>query len=125
MNSKVSNEVLMNEYRKIEHYIHTLPCGCGETVSNTENSDSTPTVHPNLYEVLDSTSPTSKMNLLDTKRQKKIRHNLESIKGWISRGIDLDETKQIEIIKELNKIARAFRQMAIDVSRIYKTIREK
>ncbi|CAF4601486.1 unnamed protein product, partial [Rotaria magnacalcarata] len=30
INSKVSNEILMEEYRKIENYVHTLPCGCGE-----------------------------------------------------------------------------------------------
>ncbi|CAF4438038.1 unnamed protein product, partial [Rotaria magnacalcarata] len=28
MNSKVSNEALMEEYRKIEEYVHALPCGC-------------------------------------------------------------------------------------------------
>ena len=49
------------------------------------------------------------------KRRKKLLHNIESIKSWISKDIDFDETKRYEIVKQLNKIARAFKQMAIDV----------
>ena len=114
----------MKEYRKIEHYVHTLPCGCAEKTNDHENSCITSVVHPTLYELLDSPSPNIKMNHLDIKRYKKILNNLQSIKAWVSKEINFDESKRYEIVKELNKIARAFRQMATDVNIIY-TRKEK
>ncbi|CAF4888115.1 unnamed protein product, partial [Rotaria sp. Silwood1] len=114
INSKASNEILIEEYRKIENYVHTLPCGCAEHMKNSENLGTIPVVHPNLYELLNSTSPTIKMNQLDIKRYKKILHNIESIKTWISKEVDFDESKRYEIVKDLNNIARAFQQMATD-----------
>ncbi|CAF4767027.1 unnamed protein product [Rotaria sp. Silwood1] len=114
INSKVSNEILMEDYRKMEQYIDTLPCGCAEHMKDSETLGSVPAVHPNLYELLNSTMPTIKMNQLDTKRHKKLLLNLESIKSWISKEVDFDESKRYEIVKELNKIAITFRQMATD-----------
>ena len=106
----------MNEYQKIEHYIHTLPCGCaGEELDN-GNFLTTPVVHPTLWELLEHPLGNFKINQLDFKRRKKILNNLQSLKGWISKEIDFDHTDQYEIIKELNKTARSFRQMAIDVN---------
>jgi hypothetical protein len=105
----------MIEYRKLEHYVHTLPCGCGGQILDNENFSTTPVVHPTLWEILNSTYGNFKMNQLDSKRRKKILNNIEALKGWISKEIDFDETKRYEIVKELNKIARSFRQMAIDV----------
>ncbi|CAF1333357.1 unnamed protein product, partial [Rotaria sordida] len=114
INSKVSNEILMKEYRKIEHYVHTLPCGCAEKTNDHENSGITSIVHPTLYELLDSPSTNIKMNQLDIKRYKKVFNNLQSIKSWVSKEISFEESKRYEIVKELDKIARAFRQMATD-----------
>lgn len=105
----------MNEYQKIEHYIHTLPCGCaGEELDG--NFLTTPVVHPTLWEFLEHPIANFKINQLDYKRRKKILNNLQALKGWISKEIDFDQTDQPEIIKELNKTARSFRQMAIDVN---------
>ncbi|CAF4662959.1 unnamed protein product, partial [Rotaria sp. Silwood2] len=114
INSKVSNEILIEEYRKIENYIHTLPCGCVEEIKDGDTLGSTPMVHPTLYELLNSSSPTIKMNQLDIKRHKKLLHNIQSIRTWISKEVDFDESKRYEIVKDLNKMARAFRQMATD-----------
>ncbi|CAF4328073.1 unnamed protein product, partial [Rotaria sp. Silwood2] len=114
INSKVSNEILIEEYRKIENYIHTLPCGCAEEIKDGDTLGSTPMVHPTLYELLNSSSPTIKMNQLDIKRHKKLLHNIQSIRTWISKEVDFDESKRYEIVKDLNKMARAFRQMATD-----------
>jgi hypothetical protein len=108
----------MNEYKKIEHYVHTLPCGCAGQMLDNENFRTTPIVHPTLWEILNSTHGNIKMNQLDYKRRKKILNNIEALKGWISKEIDFDEPKQYEIVKELNKIARSFRQMAIDVKKL-------
>ncbi|CAF1359491.1 unnamed protein product [Rotaria magnacalcarata] len=115
INSKVSNEILMEEYRKIENYVHTLPCGCGEQKTSTDALSYTPIVHPNLSELL-SCGPTAntKMNNMDQKRRKKILYYLDVMKGWISRAADFDDSKRYETIKELYKIADVFRKMAID-----------
>ena len=111
----MSSEVLMNEYHKIEHYVHTLPCGCAGQEADDGNFLTTPVVHLTLWELLENTQANYKLNQLDFKRRKKILNNLESLKGLISKEIDFDQTEQYEIVKELNKIARSFRQMAIDV----------
>ena len=112
----MSNEVLMTEYRKIETYVHELACGCNERAATGESLGMTPVVHPNLTELLNAPFGTLKMNDLDIKRRKKLLNNAESIKAWISQEVDFDESKRFEIVKELTKIARAFRQMAIDVN---------
>jgi hypothetical protein len=112
----VTNELLTTEYQKIEEYIQTLPCGCGERSADGDNHGVSSVVHPTLYEILDSGMGNFKMNVLDTKRRKKILHNIQSLKSWISKDIDYDEEKRFEIVKELNKIARALRQMATDVN---------
>jgi hypothetical protein len=118
MGSKASPEVLTNQYRAMEHYLHTLPCGCAERASaSSDQVGATPTVHPTIYELLRSTSPGVKLNKLDVKRRKKLLHNIESLKSWISKEIDFDESRQHEIVKELQKIARSLRQMASDVSK--------
>ncbi len=104
----------MAEYKKIENYIAILPCRCAQRPTDPENSSAPPKVHPTLYEFLNSTS-NLKMNLLDIKRRKKILHNIVSLKDWMSKEVDFDQIKGHEIVKELNKIARSFRQMAIDV----------
>ncbi|CAF3109617.1 unnamed protein product [Rotaria sp. Silwood2] len=112
--SKMSNEILIEEYRKIQYYVHTLPCGCAEQIKDREILGTTPVVHSNLYELLNSSQPTLKMNQLDSKRCKQILNNIQSIKTWISKEIVFDVSKQYKIIQELNKIAHAFRQMATD-----------
>ncbi|CAF1400273.1 unnamed protein product [Rotaria magnacalcarata] len=114
MNSKVSNEALMEEYRKIEEYVHALPCGCGKSADISQALGTIPVVHPNLSELLSCDSTTAKLNNLDIKRRKKLLHYLESIKSWISKGADFDESKRYETIKELNKIARVFERMAVE-----------
>jgi hypothetical protein len=108
----------MHEYQKIKEYVHGLPCGCAERNAAGDSFGNTPVVHPNLMEVLNSDPPNTKMNKLDEKRRKKLLHNIESIKVWISKTTDFDESKRYEIVKELNKIARSFKKMAIDVNRI-------
>ena len=117
MTSKEPIEVLANHYRAMEHYLHTLPCGCAEqATTSTGGFGTTPTVHPTIHELLKSTLPGVKLNHLDVRRRKKLLHNIESLKSWISKEIDFDQSRQYEIIKELQKIARALRQMALDVS---------
>lgn len=106
----------MIEYKKIEHYVHLLPCACQEHNSSDEGSNSTSGIHPTLYELLNANQGSLKMNPLDVKRRKKILHNVQALKSWVSRDIDFDETKRYEIVKDLNKLARSFRQMAIDVN---------
>jgi len=81
-----------------------------------QTSNVTHIVHPNLYDILDSNPGNLKMNELDIKRRQKILHNIESLKGWLSKDVDFDETKRYEIVKGLHKIIRSFRQMAIDVN---------
>ena len=105
----------MEEYQKIHDYIHSLPCGCAERIASEASYGIAPVVHPSLTEVLDSV-PTAKMNTLDEKRRTKLIFNLNSIKAWISKKRDYDESKRYDIVKDLNQIARAFRLMAIDVS---------
>ena len=109
----------MDEHRKIEHYIHTLPCGCAERTTKFGNLGATPVVHPNLMELLGSNPAGLRLNKLDINHRKKILNNIEALKGWISKEFELDELKRFEIVKELNKIARSFRQMAVDVNTIY------
>ncbi|CAF0972051.1 unnamed protein product [Rotaria sordida] len=113
INSKMSNEILREEYKKIEHYVHTLPCGCAEETKD-ENFGTATIVHPSLYELLNSFQPTVKMNPLDLKRYKKILHNIQAIKTLVSKSVNFDELKPYEIVKDLNKVARAFQQMATD-----------
>ncbi len=107
---------MIAEYRKIENYLDTLPCGCGEPMLDNKTSDASPMVHPSLYEILDSNPGSLKMNTLDIKRRQKILHNIESLKGWLSKDFDFEESKRYEIVKGLHKIARSFRQMAVDVN---------
>ncbi|CAF1235979.1 unnamed protein product [Adineta ricciae] len=113
IDSQVSAEALMEEYQKIHDYIHALPCGCAERISTEDSYGIAPVVHPSLTEVLDSV-PTSKTNTLDEKRRTKLIFNLNSIKAWISKKRDYDESKRYDIVKDLNQIARAFRLMAVD-----------
>ncbi|UJR23948.1 hypothetical protein I4U23_026916 [Adineta vaga] len=113
IDSQASTDVLMDQYKKIHDYVHTLPCGCGDRITNDDSYGIAPLIHPSLSEVLNST-PTSKTNSLDEKRRKKLMFNLESVKAWISKKQDYDESKRYDIVKDLNQIARAFRQMAID-----------
>ncbi len=117
INSKVSSEVLMREYQKMENYVDILPCGCGENKLDDGELANKPLVHPTLRELLDANPSNIKMNHLDYKRRKKLLHNVEALKGWISKQMDFDETKRYQIVKELNKIARSFKQMAIDVNK--------
>jgi hypothetical protein len=107
----------MSEYQKMEQYVDILPCGCGGNKSDNEELSAKPLVHPTLRELLDASPSNIKMNHLDYKRRKKLLHNVEALKGWISKQMDFDETKRYQIVKELNKIARAFKQMAIDVNK--------
>ncbi|CAF4381885.1 unnamed protein product, partial [Adineta steineri] len=107
-------EVLTVEYQKIKDYVHALPCGCGDESLNSENFGISPVVHPDLSEVLNASTANYKMNTLDEKRRKKLLINLESVKAWVSKKMDFDESKRYDIVKELNKIARSFRQMAFD-----------
>lgn len=115
LNSKASEDVLMRLYRTMEIYVHTLPCGCGHPTSDKENFGILGVVHPTLSESL-SSSKYFQMNTLDEKRHKKIIHNLETLKGWITSEIDFDETKQSEIVKQLHKIPRALKRLANDVN---------
>ncbi|CAF1244784.1 unnamed protein product [Rotaria sordida] len=114
VNSKVSNDILLQQYRKMEEYIHTLPCGCSQMKSTDNNLDIMGLVHATLSETLNFPKTNLRMNILDEKRRKKILHNLESLKIWISKEVDFDESKLYETVKELYKIARALRQLAID-----------
>jgi hypothetical protein len=100
----------------MEQYIYELPCGCGQTKCKQNDVDTMGLVHPNLSEALDLIKPNTRMNVLDQKRRKKISHNLESLKGWISTNIEFDENKRFEIVKELYKISRALKQLAVDVN---------
>ncbi|CAF2056570.1 unnamed protein product [Rotaria magnacalcarata] len=115
VNSKVSDEILIQKYQKLEEYIHTLPCGCNELKPTSNNLGVTETVHPSLSEVLTFSKSNNRMNTLDEKRRTRILHNLESLKIWISKACDFDEVKRYEIVKELYKIARTLRQLSIDV----------
>ncbi|CAF3717062.1 unnamed protein product [Rotaria sordida] len=115
INSQISNEILMQQYRKMEEYVHTLPCGCGQKKPAVNNFGITGGVHATLSEVLNFSLSNLQMNALDEKRRKKIFHNLESLKNWITKDVDFDETKRFEIVKQLYKIARALRQLAFDV----------
>jgi len=99
----------------MEHYIHTLPCGCGDQNVHDEGLGISGVVHSTLPELLNSPKFTARMNTLDEKRQKKIAHNLESLKAWISKDIEFDEEKKFETVKQLTKIARALKQLAFDV----------
>jgi hypothetical protein len=106
----------MSEYQKMENYVDTLPCGCGGRTLDDGNLSTSILVHPTLWESLNANSSNIIMNQLDHKRRKKLVHDLNTFKGWISKQMDFDETKRYEIVKQLNKIARSFRQMAIDVN---------
>ena len=116
VNSKASSDVLAKAYRDMEHYLHTMSCGCEEQLSGKESFGNRPIIHPSIFELLQSNPTSVKLNVLDTKRRKKLLHHLESLKSWISKEIDFDESKSYETIKELKKIARALRQMATDVN---------
>ncbi|CAF1117580.1 unnamed protein product [Adineta ricciae] len=105
INSKVSSDVLLENYQQMEQYIYTLPCGC----------NAHDTVHSTLYELLTYPKLNLRMNNLDEKRRKKILHGLESLKTWITKEVDFKEQKIYETIKQLRKISRALRQLAIDV----------
>jgi hypothetical protein len=115
LNSKASEDVLMRLYRTMEIYVHTLPCGCGHPTSDKEDFGIVGAVHPTLSESLGSTK-SSRTNTLDEKRHKKILHNLETLKGWITSEIELDGTKQSEIVKQLYKIPRSLKRLAMDVN---------
>jgi len=99
----------------MEEYVHSLPCGCGDQNVNDESLGVSGVVHSTLPELLSTPRFTARMNTLDEKRQKKVAHNLESLKAWISKDIEFDEEKKFETVKQLNKIARAFKQLAFDV----------
>ena len=120
MHKNSSQDVLLQIYRQIEHYVHTFPCGCGElTTLSEDNYGRIGLVHPTLSEVLKAPKLTLRMNALDEKRQKKIAHNLESLKGWITSEIQFDQIDRVELIKQLMKIPRALQQLAVDVIRLF------
>lgn len=106
-------------YRQIAHLVDGLSCGCGEPIDDTESLGTIPAVHPNLCELLSAPLANLKMNDLDFKRRKKLSHNIESLKTWIAKEDDYDEKKPNELVTKLNKIARAFQQMASDVILIF------
>ena len=116
VNSKVSHDVLVESYRKMEEYIHVLPCGCGTQGDAEQNFGLMRLVHSTLPELLRLPQAHLRMNTLDEKRRKKILLNLEFLQTWISKDLDFDENKRFETIKELTKMARALQQMAFDVS---------
>ena len=111
LNKKSAEDVLLQFYRKIEHYVHTIPCGCGQST----NDGLAGAVHLSLSELLLTPRWSIRTNPLDEKRHKKIVHNLETIKGWITSEIQFDQIDQVELIKQLNKIPRTLQQLALDV----------
>lgn len=120
LNKNSEDNILSQIYRQIEHYVHTFPCGCGElTTFNEENYGVIGVVHPTLIEILKASKLTLRTNSLDEKRQKKILHNLESLKGWITSDIQFDEINRLELIQQLMKIPRALQQLAVDVNRFF------
>ena len=70
------------------------------------------TIHSTLPDLLNTPRWSIRMNSLDEKRHKKIVHNLETIKGWITSDIQSD---RVELLKQLNKIPRTLQQLAQDV----------
>ena len=109
VNKKSSDEILLQFYRKIEHYVHTFPCGCGQLT----NVGLVSVVHPTLAEWL-MTPPrwSTRMNSLDEKRQQKIIHHLETMKSWAPSDMQSDRT---EFLEQLKKIPHTLRQLALDV----------
>jgi hypothetical protein len=103
----------------MEEYIHTLPCGCEELRSINDEHGLMNVVHLTLSDFLSSPKLNTRMNALDEKRRKKILYYLEALKNWISTEVDFDEAKRYEIVKELHKIARALKQLAIDVNNFF------
>ena len=100
----------------MENYLHRLPCECAMKEMR-QNQYCITSIHSTLSEYLNVPQHNLRMNHLDEKRRKKILVHLESLKDWISKEIDFDESKCYETIKELNKIARALHQMAFDVKK--------
>jgi hypothetical protein len=115
INAKASDDDLLRLYRTIELYVHTLPCGCGQPSKDKDNFGIVGVVHPTLSESLSSGS-NYQMNTLDEKRNKKIIHNLETLKGWVTSEIDFDETKRADVIKQLHKIPQALKRLAMNVN---------
>ena len=115
-NQNCSNEILVQFYRRIEQYVHTFPCGCGQSTNDEGNFASMGSVHPPLSEMLTTPKWMIRMNSLDEKRQKKIVHHLETLKGWITSDVQLNRT---EVLQQLNQIARTLQQLAVDVRKIY------
>jgi hypothetical protein len=115
IDSNASEEVLMDFYKKMETYMQQLPCGCAEHAASEGSLGMSGAVHATLYEVLRSNPGNIKLNTLDEKRRKKILVNIESLNSWISNNTEFNESKQHDIVKELQKISRSLRQMATDV----------
>ena len=115
LNSKEPIEALMAEYRRMEEYMGKIPCGCSDDQSGSDSLVTVSTVHQSLYELLGSAMASFKLNELDRNRRKKILHNIESLKNWISKDVDFDHTKSYETIKDLKKAARALELLAGDV----------
>ena len=117
INSEVSEQILNEKYQKIEEYVKIFPCGCAEHSFNASDDHTMiGAIHLNLYESLNHPSITLGMNTLDEKRRMKILRNLEALKQWVMKNNDLDQTKLYQTVKELEKIARILRQLAIDVN---------
>ena len=119
VNSHLSEEILIEEYRSMEEYLYNLPCGCYPKLSRGNQFASMNLIHRNLYEHLNNSSINVRMNNLDEKRRKKIFVQLESIQNWISKDIEFDRLKPYETIKELNKIVRVLQQMSFDVIHLF------
>jgi hypothetical protein len=117
VNCKLPVDVLTEEYRKMEEYLHILPCGCTSKQTRAAQSTGMNLIHSTLTEYLSAPPINLRMNTLDEKRRKKVLLHLESLQNWIATDIDFDESKCYETIKELTKIARVLQQMAVDVSR--------
>lgn len=115
VNKNVSNELLIDEYKRIEEYLHRLPCRCTSREDRRSALNSTNSIHSTLSEYLSVPQTNLRLNELDVKRRKKVLLHLESLRNWISKEIDFDQNKAYETVKQLNKIGRALQQMANDV----------
>ena len=118
VNQQVSYEILSEEFRKIEDYLKSLPCGCHQNVKFSRGNQfvTMNLIHRTLYDYLSNAAINLRMNPLDEKRRKKILIHLDLIQNWISNDIEFDQTKPFETIKELQKIVRVIQQMSFDVN---------
>ena len=106
VNLKLSRQILVEEFHKMEDYLYQLPCGYTSKETRRNQFDGKSFVHSSLAQYLTVAPDNLRLDHPEEKRREKVLLHIESLQNWISTEIKSDETRTFQTIKEPNKIER-------------------